>query len=227
MSSRIYNWKRFWCPREGNIYLIDEGYLYDPDSEWGSIYNPDVVPLESIVRIPCLGLLGEPGIGKTHAMRAAREVIETRIKEAGGETLWIDLRSYGSEERLCRDLFESTIFASWIKGKHKLHVFLDSLDECLLRIDTIAALLIDEFKKYPVERLCVRIACRTADWPRGLEKELVQLWGHDAFAVYELAPLRRVDVEHAASILRPLTNEVVFRRGKSGRTIVGMRSRVR
>ncbi len=200
MSSRIYNWKRFWCPREGNIYLIDGGYLYDPNSEWGAIYNPDVVALESIVRIPCLGLLGEPGIGKTHAMQADREAIETRIKEEGGETLWIDLRSYASEDRLCRDLFESKSFASWMKGKHKLHVFLDSLDECLLRIDTIAALLIDEFKKCPVERLCVRIACRTADWPKGLEEGLVQLWGNDGFTVYELAPLRRVDVEHAAMI---------------------------
>ncbi len=198
MSRRSYNWKRFWCPREGNINLVDGGYLYDPDSKWGHIYNPDVVSFESIARVPCLALLGEPGIGKSHTMQAERKAIDTRIEEEGGETLWLDLRSYGSEDRLVQNLFESTTFVSWAKGKQRLHVFLDSLDECLLRIDTLAALLIDEFKKYPIERLYLRIACRTADWPNGLEEGLTRLWGNDAAKVYELAPLRRIDVAEAA-----------------------------
>ena len=151
-----------------------------------------------MAEIPCLALLGEPGIGKTHAMQAERKDIDTKIEGEGGHTLWLDLRSYGSEDRLLRNLFESIAFASWGKGKHRLHVFLDSLDECLLRIDNLAALLVDEFRKYPVERLCLRIACRTADWPSGLENELRQLWGNDAVEVYELAPLRKVDVVEAA-----------------------------
>jgi predicted NACHT family NTPase len=99
---------------------------------------------------------------------------------------------------LIRNLFENTTFLSWARDKHRLHVFLDSLDECLLRIDTLAALLIDELKKYPIERLSLRIACRTADWPNSLETGLVQLWGKDAVGVCELTPLRRVDVIEAA-----------------------------
>jgi predicted NACHT family NTPase len=157
-----------------------------------------VVPFESLDGIPCLALLGEPGIGKTHAMQAERKAIDTKIEKEGGQTLWLDLRSYGSEDRLVRNLFETTTFASWAKGIHRLHLFLDSLDECLLRIDTLSALLIDEFKKYPIERLYLRIACRTADWPKSLEDGLRQLWGDDAVGVYELAPLHRVDVIEAA-----------------------------
>lgn len=194
MSTQVYDWKRFWCPRIGSINLSDGGYLYDPESEFGHIYNPDVVPFESLARVPCLALLGEPGIGKTHAMQAERKAIHTKIEKEGDQALWLDLRSYGSEDRLVRNLFESTTFACWAKGIHRLHVFLDSLDECLLRIDTLSALLIDEFKEYPIERLQLRIACRTADWPKSLEDGLRQLWGDDAVAVYELAPLRRVDV---------------------------------
>lgn len=178
--------------------MSDGGYLYDSDSEWGRIYNPDVVPFESITEIPCLALLGEPGIGKSYAMQTERDVINTETQERGKRTLWLDLRSYGSDDRLVRDLFESPMFISWTKGERPLQVFLDSFDECLLRIDSLAALLADQFKKYPVERLHLRIACRTAEWPNGLESELRQLW-HDAFEVYELSPLRRKDVIEAAN----------------------------
>ncbi len=100
--------------------------------------------------------------------------------------------------RLCEKVFKNPTFESWLKGTHRLHLFLDSFDECRLRIDTLATLLISELQKCPVERLSLRIACRTADWPNSLEKELIQLWGNDSVKVYELAPLRRVDVVEAA-----------------------------
>lgn len=198
MSSQIYNWRRFWCPRTGTVNLSDGGFLYDPDSEWGHIHNPHVIPFETLLMVPCLGLLGEPGIGKTHAMKAEREATHAKIQEEGGDTLWLDLRSYGSEERLARSLFENTTFDYWAKGKHRLYLFLDSLDECLLRIDNLAALLADELKRYPAERLYLRIACRTAEWPNSLENGLRQLYGNDAVGVYELAPLRRIDVVESA-----------------------------
>jgi predicted NACHT family NTPase len=136
MSGQIYNWKRFWCSRTGHVNLSDGGYLYDPDSEWGRIYNPDVVSFESIATTPCLVLLGEPGIGKTHTTQAEQKTICPRIEEKGDQVIWLDLRSFGSEDRLVRDLFESTAFVSWVKDKCRLHLFMDSLDECLLRIDT-------------------------------------------------------------------------------------------
>ncbi|RZB29290.1 MAG: hypothetical protein AEth_01258 [Candidatus Argoarchaeum ethanivorans] len=151
MSDERYNWKRFWCPRTDNIDLSDRGYLYDPDSEYGHIYNPDVVTFESIETIQCLVLLGEPGIGKTRTMDAERNAINTRFEQEGGTTFWLDLRSCGSDYMLFRKLFGSQEFVSWRNGTHQLHVFLDSLDECLLRIDNLAALLIDEFKNCPVE----------------------------------------------------------------------------
>lgn len=201
MSDNIYNWRRFWCPRTGNINLSDRGYLYDPDSEYGHIHNPDVVPFESIENVSCLVLLGEPGIGKTYTIRKAeRNAIDARVEQEGGQTLWLDLSSYESEDRLVRDLFGSREFVSWRNGTHRLHVFLDSLDECLLEIRKLATLLPDEFKKHPVERLYLRITCRTADWRNILEDGLGELWGKDAVGVYELTPLRRVDVVEAANV---------------------------
>lgn len=195
MSSEPYNWKRFWYPRGKNISLADRGYLDDPTSKYGLFLNSNVVPFESLATIPCLALLGEPGIGKTKAIEAALKAIDSGVKEKGTQTLSLDLRSYGSEDRLVRKLFESQTFISWIQGTHRLYLFLDSLDECLLRINTLTTLLIDELKEYcsELERLYLRITCRTADWPNSLEEGLKQLWGQKSVGVYELAPLRRVD----------------------------------
>ena len=198
VSKQTYKWTRFWCPRTGTMNLSDRGYLSDPESEFGHIYNPDLVAFDSIAATPCLALLGEPGIGKSHAMGAAQKAIDERIRKGRDKALWLDLRSFGSEDRLVRQLFESRVFQSWKKAKYCLHLFLDSLDECLLRIDTLSALLIDELSKYPVERLYLRVACRTADWPEGFEQGLRRLWGTDQVSVYELAVLRRKDVIEAA-----------------------------
>ena len=113
MTDLIYDWKRFWCPREDIINLSDGGYLYDPDSYLGKFYNPVLVPFESISDILCLILLGEPRIGKTCTIRTELERIKPLIEKQGNKILFLDLRSYGSEDRLFRDLFESSTFISW------------------------------------------------------------------------------------------------------------------
>lgn len=178
--------------------LSDGGYLYDPDSEWGHINNNDVVSFERISHTPCLVLLGEPGIGKTVAMQAERISIEEKIKEEGNKTFWLDLRSYGNELRLVQKLFNSPEVIRWKEKSYELYVFLDSFDECLLRIETLASILAEELRDLPVERLRLRIACRTFEWPSSLENNLLSLWGKDSFGVYELVPLRRKDVIEAA-----------------------------
>lgn len=198
MSEQLYNWKRFWCPREGNISLSDGGYLYDPDSEYSRYYNSDCVPFDSIETIPCLVLLGEPGIGKTTAMKSQKSLIEQRVTETGGASLWVNLNAFQTDTKLCQSIFENPTFKSWLDGNYQLHLFLDSLDECLIRIKAVANLLTEELKNYPVNRLYLRITCRTADWPNRLEKELIKLWGDENVKLYELAPLRRKDVIEAA-----------------------------
>ena len=39
----LHDWKRFWCRPEGRINLSDEGFLVDPEAEYGAALNPDVV----------------------------------------------------------------------------------------------------------------------------------------------------------------------------------------
>ncbi|QFS52804.1 NACHT domain-containing protein [Nostoc sphaeroides] len=203
MLNQDYEWKRFWCPRSGRINLADGGYLCNPEEKWGKIYNPDLVTFDAISHFSCLALLGEPGIGKSCALEAEKKQIISKIQQQGGQVHSLDdIRSYGSEDRLVRRLFDSPEFTQWIEGTHQLHIFLDSIDECLLRIDTLATLLVDEFKRYQnyIQRLHLCIACRTAVWQPVLEEGLKQIWGKDNVGIYELAPLRRIDVSKAAKI---------------------------
>lgn len=194
MSGPNYNWQRFWVKRDGFITLDDGGYLLDPEGPHGN-FNSDVFQFDLVKNIPCLALLGEPGMGKTKALWSQYE-----HARKPSESLWIDLRSFTSEDRLYRSIFESDQFRGWINAAHDLELFLDSLDECLVHIRTVAALLVDELKRYPVNRLKLRIACRTAEWPALLEQELPKIWGNENYGAFELAPLRRIDVIHAAEV---------------------------
>jgi predicted NACHT family NTPase len=198
MSEQVYSWKRFWCPRSGSINLADGGYLCDPSSEWGKYYNLDLVSLEAIADIPCLVLLGEPGIGKSQEMENLKKYTEETIAQPH-EVLQLNLRSCNS---LMDELFKDETFLAWIDSTNSLYLFLDSLDEGLLGVPNLATQLVDNFskKKYRerLNRLYLRIACRTAVFPEILEKGLEELWGKNSVGVYELAPLRRVDVMEAA-----------------------------
>jgi hypothetical protein len=140
-----------------------------------------------------------PGMGKSTALLDAVEHETTASAQSGIVTKLLDLRSYGDESRLVRDLFESPQIRAWQSGNHELCLFVDSLDECLLRVTTVATLLIDQLQHLPRDRLRLRIACRTGDWPRILEDGLKDLWGEQDVKVLELAPLRKSDVREAAA----------------------------
>ena len=203
MPNQDYKWKRFWCPRSGSINLSDGGYLVNPDSEWGHHYNSELVDFETILKYPCLILLGEPGIGKTHTIETEISSISNTDKK-DYEILRLNLASHGDENRLIKKLFEGQIFTDWVNGTHDLHIFLDSFDECWLRIDNLATLLVEEFKEHcdNVHRLYLRIACRTVVFSNVsniLEKGFEQIFGKESLGIYELAPLRRLDVIDAAN----------------------------
>jgi hypothetical protein len=190
-----FDWKRFWCQRGEPIDLSDRGFLSDPEGKWSEYLNPALVTFERLAELPCVVLLGEPGIGKSWTLQQESAEVQSSLA-AGAKLVSLDLRSFGDEGRLMASLFDSKLFESWRNGDWLLHVFLDSLDECLLRVDNVAALLADELAKQPVNRLRLRITCRTAPWPMVLERALVDLFGE--CHAHELVPLRRIDVQRAA-----------------------------
>ncbi|HEV2395985.1 MAG TPA: hypothetical protein VGS27_03440 [Candidatus Sulfotelmatobacter sp.] len=196
--AKAFPWKRFWCRREDSYSLGDRGFLSDPEGQHGNLLNPHLVTFDRLQATPCLALLGEPGIGKSWSLSGDLDTFLQQTPPLA--TMRLDLRSYGSEDRLYRALFEDTRVLQWVDGDHDLHLYLDSFDECLLRIDNVAALLADELAKRPLNRLKLRIACRTASWPSLLENALTKGYGKTDFVAAELVPLRRIDVLQAAAL---------------------------
>ena len=66
MSDTHFHWKRFWYPRGSSLNLEDDGYLPDPDSQSGRLWNEQVVSFEEISGLRALVLLGDPGMGEIH-----------------------------------------------------------------------------------------------------------------------------------------------------------------
>jgi predicted NACHT family NTPase len=200
MNDTHFHWKRFWYPRGSSLNLADDGYLPDPDSQSSRFWNKQVVSFEEISALRALVLLGDPGMGKSTILSEQESVWGKKQNDSSEKCLFINLRSYQSDSRLAAHLFESPIFKEWLAGTHTLHLFLDSLDEGLLSIKVLAACLADEFKKLPSERLYLRIACRTVEWPDLLDTGLTDWLGKEIIQHYVLAPLRKKDVEEAARV---------------------------
>jgi predicted NACHT family NTPase len=193
VSEPRYDWKRFWYPKGGTCKLDFAGYLDDPESSYAHITNPEVVSFEAISGTPCLVLLGEPGSGKSISMEQAFE----EAKRQGKPALKSGLRGFDSGSELSNEIFGNSIFQDWLNSTYQLDLFLDSLDEGLLSLSVLSDTLSRKLKNFPYERLNLRLTCRTADWRSTLEENLRQIWGKDNVGIYELAPLRRVDVEEA------------------------------
>jgi hypothetical protein len=194
-----YPWTRFWGGRTETLDLSDYGFLVDPTNLLALGGYPLPKTYDQISQHRALILLGEPGMGKSWVLSNQAE--RTAPAEDGRMSFRADLRAYSSEALLYKRIFERETFQAWLKGDSHLTLYLDSLDEALLRIDTIAAFLANELPQLPTDRLSIRIACRTMLWPSAtLEPALQKIWGEDQVRVVELAPLRRVDVIEAAKL---------------------------
>ena len=136
------------------------------------------------------GCFGEPGMGKTTIIDA----LARGIAETGDHVFHRDLGEYTSEAALT-DLVEEARTLS-CPGDSKLHIFLDGLDDGLRQFTSFVPALKRLLRRLPSERVTLRIACRPAEWPLDLELFLKEVFGN--IAVYQLVPLRRVDVREAA-----------------------------
>jgi hypothetical protein len=186
---------RYWVRRGGSIALTAEGFLEDPDSKWSRYVNNDAHPLSEYRDVRCLVLLGEPGMGKS--VEIDREF--ALCQEQGRLSSFAYLGNYDSSELLHSEVFLRPELAALQHGTKEVTLFLDALDEGRLAIKILAQRLNVELERIGAERLRIRIACRTAEWPPLLEQSLRHLWGDDGIEIIELTPLRRSDAIAIAS----------------------------
>lgn len=188
---------RFWLPDGAPLPLIDRGFMPDPTDPSAGRWVPEARPFDRIAEHRSLMLIGEPGLGKTTAVK--REA--TRLEAAGELVRCVDLSSTQDEALLRSKIFDGDVWRDWESGDRTLHLILDSLDFALIRLDTVVDVVQDGLERLDPDRLAIRLACRTAERQADLESWLRRRWGDDKFGVFEIAPLRLRDVDAAAKVL--------------------------
>lgn len=192
-----YKWKRFWCPRDKQISFDVNGFLYDPESEYRVYAKQDAQPFEEFQKDPCIVLLGEPGMGKSTEIMNIYETTKRFVDNPDKQIINLDLNVYNDLTDLSSDLFESEKLNACREENIPFYIFLDSLDECRFRIDTISQILSEKIRLKYYYNLFLRVACRTAEWPNNFEKGLETIWGKENLRFIELVPLREKDIRLA------------------------------
>lgn len=149
MSSSLFErfpWTRLWCPWETPVKYDHDGFVLDPESEYGRTLNPDLTTLDALQDQRCLILLGEPGLGKTEALRDHYQNIK-EAKKPPDLVMWVDLKDFVDAYGFSRQVFDSIAFKEWEWGNGRLYLFLDSLDEGLLAFDSLSGFITQELHR--------------------------------------------------------------------------------
>jgi hypothetical protein len=206
-------WDRGWVPPEGVLQLVHDAWL--PELDLLEFTNSDVVTLEQVRGVRCLLLLGEPGSGKSFSLR--REAVEVRKSAAADDlVLYKDLGLASDARDLRESVFEDARLLSWREGAGALHLFLDALDEAKVQVRRVVSLLQQQLDALELDRVHLRIACRTADRPVELEGWLKSAFGEEHFRTLELAPLRMSETKTAAGATEVEAERFVELAMKSG-----------
>jgi hypothetical protein len=196
MKSR-YDWTRYWHASGTEPRLTDDGFLYDPTSLASAMFGNKLFTLAELTDHRCLVLLGEPGTGKSTEVEAAYDSVRGALT-GSNEAMFVQLRDVDSRAAFRDKVQDTAEFKAWVKGKHDLTLFLDSLDEGLLGFKPLSTTIAEFLTGLPIERLRLRLVSRTADWPQPLAHAITERWGAEGAQSLTLAPLRQEDVVSAA-----------------------------
>ena len=192
-APKSYPWQRYFCPFDETYRQTGDGFLVAPDASFPWRVNEHLRTIDSLADEPCLVILGEPGMGKSHVMGAMANLV-------GEESVVIQeqFASFSSGSELRSELFEQPEFDAWRSGSGLLYLFLDALDEAHARIDVLMGGLVRNLQSQPCDRLRLRLSCRSANWPADYAAPLAACWYQESPEIHRLANLSQNDVQLAA-----------------------------
>ena len=199
----------------GTLPHLERELLPDPLSEVGPYINPGVKPWAALGAARCLVLLGDPGIGKSDVFQRSLEAIRSD-SSPGHQAILCRVGDY-TGDALIVNFFGSPAFETWKNSESELSLFIDGLDEGLLRDNGWIGILRTRLQDWsmraedvsgdgrcPLDRLRLRISCRPGLWPDSLAHLLQGFYGgRDESAevadpmLWDLLPLREQDVRRA------------------------------
>lgn len=199
-----YDWKRRWFSayEGGSGSSGATARAREAQALWQLRFTTDAVLFDKIQHIPCLILLGEPGMGKTYFAQREEQRLSTDLKNTADESLLQDIAGSGSVDEVQRCLFGTDKYRDWKAGVHRLTLFVDSVDQAGISVEHVITAIVNELVTADTRRLHLRLVCRDYDWSLTLADELDHVWrGHyDSEAkvrVYQLAPLDLDDIRLA------------------------------
>jgi hypothetical protein len=201
-GAQHYEWDRFWIASDSRLAVGTDVFLPDPLAEDLWQRSPiEARRLSELDEVPCLVLLGEPGLGKSEAVRDVVREAERAPEHPLLQRL--DLGAYPDAGALGAKLIEGEKWRGWTAEGRNFHLFLDGLDEARLHFPTVHKFLLSELEEVrdSLPRLKLRIVCRSADWLPELTAGLRDMWPateEPAIQELSLAPLREIDVRTAS-----------------------------
>lgn len=193
---------RFVVAMSGTVILDDDGMLDVTGTR--SAPSNGLLPISELRNRKSLCLLGEPGAGKTTALKTLTTGLPTLDLARRDEpaVLSVALAEVSNRqdfhELVLRPIFSRVVqsgdTAAATRTKTLLTLVLDGIDECPLQNapKTLASLLRDLFAQINRGDLRVLLGCRTAEFPAAIHEAMSDV--DSAFSVFELAPLTRDDV---------------------------------
>lgn len=167
-------------PLGGEYRLDDDGFRSNTSAAAGQLAVADIATGTS------LAVLGEPGIGKS---RAVREITagDSTVIDIGLDAV-ADVRDLQDRLAAVDGAVDQAV------PRDRVTVVLDSIDECPIPTKMLIHHLEATLRRHPTTR--VVLGCRTADWPDTLGTRLRALL--PSLDVYELLPLGRADIAKLA-----------------------------
>lgn len=195
-----YPWTRYWLPWNGTPTPPATDYLPEMSDDWSRRYFGDFRTLSELADVPCLVLLGEPGIGKSTAVEDEAARLQSIAPVAR-----IDLKAAPGEQRMLRRIFGAGPFQQLCAEGAPVTIFLDSFDEGRVAVPQLAGILAAELEarlagRAETHKLRLRITCRSAEWPQHLSDALVDLFGPEHVEIRHMCQLRQSDVAAAAAV---------------------------
>jgi hypothetical protein len=189
-----HDWRRYWSKWDGIPSGPTSGFLPQMDSAHRLLTGFAPRTSEELRNVPCLVLVGEPGIGKSTEV----EVEKCRIVAKGHTVALCDLKEFSSADEI-----EEAIFAEPLSADDPTTVFLDSIDEGRNAIDNLLAPLQRMLRRRLADGnalagIRLRITCRSQEWPKPLGDELRTIFGEQGVGFWHLCPLQRSDAVIAA-----------------------------